>query len=127
MQKVTVATRSIDNFGIFISSLCAVHCALTPLLLLSTTVVSINPELLETIEIPFLVVSAFVALFSVATSLGRHKNFLPLIFAISGLAFVLFGGFYESLEVVFRVTGSLLIIASHSINKRLFKAKTYEE
>lgn len=126
MQKVNIAIKRVDNLGIVVSSLCAIHCAITPLLLISTTLISVNPEVLEVIEIPFLIVSAFVAFLSVATSLERHRNFLPLIFAVSGLAFVLLGGMFDNLEVAFRVLGSLLIITSHTINKRLFKAKRHE-
>ncbi len=127
MQKVSVAPKSIDNLGIFVSVLCAIHCGLTPILLVSTTFVSVNPELLEKVEIPFLIVSAFLAIFSVITSVQSHKNFLPLILALSGLAFVLLGGMFENQETIMRVTGSLLIVASHAMNKRITKVKGNEK
>ena len=126
MEKARIVARSIDNLGIFISILCAIHCALTPFLLLSTTFLSFNPELLESVETPFLLVSATLVFFSISTSLKHHRKFLPLIFALSGLAFILLGGIFHDQEVILRVKGSLLIVASHAINKRLTKVKNHE-
>lgn len=110
-----------DRIGIWVSSLCALHCLLLPLLLPIAPLVasSIFAEVwFERMILTFSILVGFAALF-----IGFHKyhrQLYPLYsLALGGLIYWnkdIFGHEYEPFTIA---VGAFLIIAAHFTNMRL--------
>jgi hypothetical protein len=120
----------LDRLGIWVSSLCAVHCLLLPLLLPIAPLVasSIFAEVwFERMILTFSILVGFAALF-----IGFHKyhrQLYPLYsLALGGLIYWnkdIFGHEYEPFTIAI---GAFLIIAAHVTNLRLCNGcKTCED
>ena len=126
MKKASSST--LDIVGAMASALCAMHCAITPLLLGFTAIGSIafltNPHL----EIIVLSLTASLALFSLLPSyLKGHRKGHALSLAFLGIFLLgsghLIGHEWElpSVEVVLAVAGGLLLCLAHLKNLKLLK------
>jgi hypothetical protein len=115
-----------DQVGMTISSLCFVHCMVTPIFLLTL------PWLGEYFHDPlfhlvvfFLVVP--VGMYAFTQGYGHHKNKWVLIFGVPGLLAVGLGAWVpnEIQDVIghetVTVIGSVLLITAHYINRRTCK------
>jgi hypothetical protein len=117
--------KNIDNLGILLSSICAVHCALLPILILVFPAVSIflsdREELTHILIFVFTLPAVFFAFYSM---LRIHGEKTPLYFILPGLALVFIGTFVvhsvvgHIWEPLFVVVGSLLMLRGHLLNKR---------
>lgn len=126
MIKTTATSSQLDNWGIFISTLCAIHCVLTPLLLISSAHLSTQVESLHSLELPLFAVAFGIAAIALYSSYKRHKSFQPLLLVVSGFILVLLaGGLATVFETLFRVIGSLLIISGHVQNSKLTHSRKY--
>lgn len=113
----------LDKLGIWISSVCALHCLLLPLLLPIAPLVasSVFAEVwFERTILSFSILVGFAALF-----VGFHKYHRQLYpiysLVLGGLIYWnkdIFGHHYEPFTIA---VGALLIIAAHLINLRLCK------
>ncbi|WP_412971907.1 MerC domain-containing protein [Glaciecola sp. MF2-115] len=130
--NVDVKTENVvlDRIGIWVSSLCAVHCLLLPLLLPIAPLVasSFFAEVwFERMILSFSIMIGFAALF-----IGFHKyhrQLYPLYsLVLGGLIYWnkdIFGEQYEPFTIAI---GAFLIIAAHITNMRLCKScKTCED
>lgn len=108
----------------WMSLLCAVHCAALPLLLVLAPAIGsrfIASDLLEWIMIGFAVI---IALWSIGRGYFReHHKRLPAVILLAGILLVVLAHTLlpDSLEPVAGVTGSLGIAAAQFINLRLVK------
>ena len=113
-----------DRLGILVSGLCAIHCALTPLLILLLPSVSFIPHSEElhlglAAAIPLISIAAFVPGFRI------HRDPRVLGYMVVGLICVWIGAInpWEALSFVtssfVTLTGSAFLIAAHRRNRRL--------
>ncbi len=115
----------IDNIGIFLSSVCAVHCALLPIIIFLFPIVasfSSDKESLTHILVFIFTIPAVV--FAIYSMVKIHGEKKPLLYILPGMVLVFIGTFLvhqwlgHNLEPIFVVSGSLLMIRGHLLNKR---------
>lgn len=122
-----------DKFAMILSSLCVVHCLLTPLLLIAIPslagVAMLTDETFHHLLLYFVVPVGFVALLMGFT---HHRTLWVVCFGLTGLMVLssplvleMLGLGHEVLgengETVVTVIGSLFVVAAHIVNLRLSK------
>src|SRR6478735_3130891 len=108
-----------DALGIATSLLCAIHCAVLPLLLTSLPLFGINiihNNLFEAGMIAFAFLIGSLALFHGYKR--HHHRPLPLFIFSTGFLFLVLKGIFLSYEIVLLVPAVLLILAGHFLNYR---------
>lgn len=122
-------TENWDRWGILLSSLCAIHCLITPVLLLALPVLGgyFHNPLVHIIMALFVVP---VGLFAFWSGYKHHKKVSLFVMGIVGLSLV--GGaplahdfFHELMhdfeflsEEVMTILGSVILICAHLLNRR---------
>lgn len=118
------ASSIVDRFGASASFLCAVHCAMLPL------VVAIPPSLglgflsEHAFERGFVVFSVAVAIASLWYGFRRHHRLAAFLFMVPGVLLLLLGVVVEAdhtgtFHAVLVAIGGLLVMAAHIANLRL--------
>jgi hypothetical protein len=110
-----------DNFAIFTSGLCLIHCLAAPLLLIAgLSGAFINWFEAEWIHQALLVPVVALAVLSLPHAYKQHGSLVPLLLAGVGII-TMSSSFYlpESLELWLVIPSALLIISAHGMNKRL--------
>ncbi len=115
---------AIDRAGVVLSLSCALHCGVTPLLLLGVVVgLPFGWLLEESTEALLLTAAIGTAAVSLGPSywrLHRRKRCLGLFAAgVTFVALAKLGPVVEALEPAAVVSGSALIAAAHIVNLRL--------
>jgi hypothetical protein len=127
MQEVgVIQTKNVvlDRLGVWVSSLCALHCLLLPLLLPIAPLVASSvfaEQWFERMILSFSILVGFAALF-----VGFHKyhrQMYPLYSLVLGALIYwnknIFGHEYEPFTIAI---GAVLIVAAHYTNMRLCKS-----
>jgi len=83
----------LDRFGIWLSSICAVHCIVMPFILLLFPVMMKWAHLSRMTDVIVMLIAAVFALFGCILSIRHHKNERPLCLVIIGLVINLTGRF----------------------------------
>lgn len=114
-----IAKINLDKVGIAASLLCAIHCALLPILF--TTLPLLSVELLENklIELGFILFSLLVGCFALYNGYARHhRKTWPLFLFAAGIALLLIAHFLleENWETAIKITGATIIIVAHILN-----------
>ncbi len=124
MNKIQAGNRKsrLDKVGFFLSVLCAVHCASTPLLvailpLLGTELLH-NPTLELALVGTTVVIAGGVLL---KDYLQVHKNIAPLLLLLAGFGAKLLGLFVfgQRYEPVVITSGAAFIILAYIVNWRM--------
>jgi hypothetical protein len=120
-----------DKLAIFLSSLCVVHCLLTPILLIAIPslagVTMLNDETFHRLMLFFVVPCGVLAL---AIGYTHHRQRWLAVSGLIGLAVLSsplwLGHAYlgEKGELVVSILGSLMIVAVHTINYKLGARKS---
>lgn len=110
--------KHVDMAGIGISFLCAVHCALLPLLVTALPLLGLQVFTQPSVELLMIVLSIIVGATSLALSFHKHKNLRPLTMLIIGFLGITAGHYWvaETLESFFTACGGLTIAISHYLN-----------
>jgi hypothetical protein len=112
-----------DQLGVVASSVCAVHCALSAVIVgASSALGTLFRD--ERLELAFLLSAVALAAASVATSYRRHRDQTVVVLAVTGLALLGAGRALESshlLETAGSVLGAGLLITCHLRNARLLR------
>jgi len=108
-----------DKIGIGASLLCAIHCALLPVLF--TTLPLLGIELLENenVELGFILFSFIVGCIALYDGYkNHHHKKLPLILFVVGILLLFFANFFleESTETIVKTVGAAFIISAHVVN-----------
>lgn len=108
-----------DTVGITASSICAVHCVLTPiaLLFLPALVKFLPSELFHRWLVPIVFCIGTLAFVS---GFRQHRRKLLLVPLIAGVALIAAGAFWianETAEIFITMLGSASIIAAHVMNR----------
>jgi len=109
----------IDKIGISLSGLCAIHCLVTPLLLLFIPAWGSYFQH-EFVHIIFFLIVSPLALVSFYRVLKKHRNRVPLILGIIGSGVLLLSffeaGHNHSGVHFLSVVGSIFLISGHYIS-----------
>lgn len=112
----------VDQIGIWTSTLCVIHCLLTPALLSFSAVWAHFLPSEERTHRTLAVAIAALGAIALVTSYRRHRSSRVLVLMAAGLAFI-FGGAYwgnylpsHTVEVLVTLVGSGFMISAHRIN-----------
>ncbi|NDK39311.1 MerC domain-containing protein [Pseudoxanthomonas gei] len=115
----------LDRFGATGSVICAVHCALTPLLLAAIPSLGLSAWLGDGFERGFVLFVTVLGLFSLLWGYRRHRTFRALTLLLIGLA-ILWAGISVSplhhqvvVHAVVMTLGGALVGLAHIVNLRL--------
>lgn len=120
MSSLGILIRQrLDRAGIWLSSLCLIHCVLT---IVIVSVVGAGSQFLLAPEVHRIGLAIALLIAAVATGWGAlsHRKAAPFVIAMSGLTFMggalaLPHGFYE---LVFTMIGVGLVAIGHFMNLR---------
>lgn len=115
-----LSSRVIDRFGSCVSFLCAVHCALKPLLFLVPSVVGLDVLRSHSLERVLLGIGVFLVLGSTLFGFRRHRQLSIFVPVGLALALILIGRFAgeQPVRTVLTVGGGLAIAFTHLMNLR---------
>lgn len=115
----------LDRFGATGSMLCAVHCAVIPVLLAAAPSLGLSFWLSDGVEQALVVFVTLLGLFSLVWGYRRHGALRALGFLIPGLVALWAGVLYDPLHhntvphAVVMTIGGLLVGVAHLVNLRL--------
>jgi uncharacterized membrane protein YfcA len=116
-----------DRLGIIASSLCFVHCILTPVVLSLSAVWAHYLPSEERFHRVLAVMVAAIGCFAIVTGYRKHRHRRVLFLMSAGLAFIFAGAYLGDrlpshiAEIAVTLTGSTLMITSHLINHTFCK------
>lgn len=118
-----------DRIGATASWVCAVHCLILPLFVVSLPVIGLGFLLEEETERLFIGFSAAIAGLSLLPAYFReHRKIQPILFATGGIGLIaLTHLLFEDrwlLKFAFLVIGALLLTSAHLLNRKLCRACT---
>lgn len=112
----------LDKLGMAVSSVCAVHCALAPILITVAPLIGLGFIFEEKFETTVIMVSLGLAFLSLVWGFYKdHRKFEPLYLLLLGSCFIYLSRL-ESValpEPLLMACGGLSIAASHFINMKL--------
>lgn len=115
----------LDRFGATGSLICAIHCALTPLMLAAIPSLGLSVWLGDGFERVFVAFVTVLGLFSLLWGYRRHRAFRALMLLLLGLATLWAGVFFPPLHTpvvlhaVVMTLGGTLVGLAHLVNLRL--------
>ncbi len=119
MSKKT--NNKLDKIGICVSLLCAVHCALLPLIITLLPLIGFGFLANNYFEMAIIATSLLIGYTSLRGSYRKHCNKTPLIIITQGFAIIFIGKMLiaQHYEWLFLTAGGLLIATAHFYNSRL--------
>lgn len=113
-----------DRIGMWASLVCAVHCALLPLVLALLPMLGLGALDLVDIDQAFVVFATVLGVTTLALGYRRHRAFGAWALLLPGLALVWANSFtalhdHSVWHAVMMVGGGLMIAAAHFLNFRL--------
>jgi hypothetical protein len=114
-----------DRAGIILSVLCAIHCFLTPILILSfpATQNLFHGDAHEKFHLILLGILPLIAIAAFIPGFRRHRNWQVFAWSLPGLAMIatvaLFLNEVSWVSTTVSILGSAFLIQSHRINRRL--------
>lgn len=124
---ILTSSNTLDRIGVAASCLCAVHCALAPLLLATLPLLGVGFLVEEQTEWAIVCVSVAVGFFSLVPAyIGTHRRCSPLVIFGTGLCVIVVARLWLDERLHFElpivVIGALLISAAHGLNLRLCRS-----
>ena len=125
-----IKNNTIDIIASTSSIICAIHCAVIPILLSFSSLSSLhflaNPYI-EWTFIGLAILFVFVSLWPSYRNI--HSKIKPMVFALAGFVLIALGRFdvSELWEVMNTVSGALLVSAAHFINWKLLRGKGHHQ
>jgi len=112
----------LDNIGITASTLCAIHCAVVPLLFTSLPLVGLGFLANAWVEWGMIIFALVIGVYSIGLSYWRtHRRSVPLFMLVSGFVIIMGGHAFTTTgksEAMIVPVGGLLIAAAHYVNYR---------
>lgn len=117
-----ISTKKLDVMAMGSSLLCAIHCAVIPVLLYSSTFAGLaflHEHWVEWVFIALAFVFVLVAL--LPSYRKKHKSVAPLVIVSIGFLFIVISRFptTETEEIITTTMGSLIICGAHYINWKM--------
>lgn len=120
-MKSTRHSSRLDNIGMTASVLCAIHCAIVPMLITVLPLIGLGFLANPLFEWSMILFALIVGVYAIGKSyFGLHHRILPPVLLLSGFAVIIIGhvlvsGAKEALVVP---AGGLLIAVAHFFNYR---------
>lgn len=112
-----------DKAGMVTSILCAIHCALLPMLLGVLPLIGLGFLATLWVEVLMVSFSLFIGIYALSSSCAKHQRNLPIIILITGFIILISGHLiFSPYESILAPTGGLTIAFAHFINLRYTKA-----
>lgn len=113
-----------DRIGMFGSLLCAVHCALLPLVVAILPTLGLGAFALVDIDQAFTVFATLLGVTTLSYGYRRHRAFHAWVFLVPGLALVWLASFtslhdHSLWHVLMMVAGGASMATAHFVNLRL--------
>lgn len=112
--------RSLDRTGMWVTTLCALHCLLLPVILPMLSLIGLSFIGEEVLERLILGTSILLGLVALVMGMRQHLRIYPLVLLVAG------GAIYwhkDSLgevgEPIIILCGAALIVAAHWVNLKL--------
>jgi len=123
------ALHRADRVGLTAAFLCALHCALLPLLLGILPALGMGLSNLEGMDVAFVILASLLGVTTVALGWRRHRVSTPWYALLFGLALLWVGEFtpvhhHSVAHAVFMSVGGLSVAGAHFLNMRLAHAPT---
>lgn len=120
----SLVRATLDKVGMAASSICAVHCALAPILITVAPLVGLGFIFEERFETIFIMASLGIAFLSLVWGFYKsHRKFEPLYLLLLGASLIAISRMESPLsflpEPVLMACGGLSIAISHYINLKL--------
>jgi len=112
-------SSKLDNVGMTASILCAVHCALVPLLITSLPLFGLGFLANPWFEWGMITLAVFVGFYAIGISYFRsHHRILPAVLLLGGFLLIIIGHVYVKSwrEAIIVPFGGLLIATAHFFN-----------
>ena len=119
--------KQADRIGFAASFLCAVHCALMPVLLALLPAFGLNAAGWVDIDQAFVVFATLLGAATLTFGWRRHRAFRAWLLLLPGLLLVWAGSFttlhdHSLMHAAVMATGGLLLAGAHLLNLRLTHA-----
>lgn len=112
-----------DGVGIATSIICAIHCALLPIV--ATTLPALAGVHNVIFEWGMIVLALIVGIYSLRHGFKKHhRNYTPFYLFGIGFLFLITKQFFHSMEIYFLVPAVIFMVAAHYRNYRLCKLST---
>jgi hypothetical protein len=113
-----------DRVGVLGSLMCALHCALMPLVLALVPALGVGLSGLGDLDQIVVVFATVLGVTSLSLGFRRHRAFRAWVLLVPGLVLVWAGSFtalhdHSMAHVLLMVAGGLLIAGAHLLNLRL--------
>lgn len=124
MKTLILNYINLDKIGLFLSALCALHCVLTPIIILSIPMMARYYLGSPLFHLVMAIMIIPVGLAAFISGVRHHKNKRVLYYGVPGLLIIgLVPFLVHSLglplnEVLLMLLGSYLLIRAHWINRR---------
>jgi MerC mercury resistance protein len=117
----------LDRLGVVSSTLCAIHCLLTPLALAALPVIGVQAVLGESLERSFVAAGLALGSLSLTPSFRRlHRRLFPLMLFLAGALLWLIARLGlasdSAMELPTMIAGSAAVVTAHVVNRRLCRA-----
>ncbi|OKS87345.1 MerC domain-containing protein [Mucilaginibacter polytrichastri] len=114
-------SNKMDVAGICVSILCAIHCALLPLVITLLPLIGLGFLANNYFEALIIAASLLIGYTSLTTSQRKHKQIWPLVILTTGFMVIFIGKMLINpyYEWLFLPAGGLLIASAHLYNSRL--------
>ena len=119
----------LDNIGITASTICAVHCAVVPLVFTSLPLIGLGVLANVWVEWSMIIFALAIGVYSIGSSYRRtHHRVLPLMILVAGFITIMAGHLLVTgiAEAVVVPIGGLLIALAHFVNYRYTGACNHE-
>lgn len=128
--SASLFARLADRFGATASFLCAVHCALLPVVLAVLPALGLGFLADHRFEHGFIAFACVLALTSLVVGFRRHQRFGAFAFLVPGVALLVAGLVFEYestlLHAALVAMGGSLIALAHLANLRLAHAHVHD-
>jgi|SRR6185437_1391053 len=114
-------SSKLDNIGMTASILCAVHCAIVPLLITSLPLLGLGFLANPFIEWSMIIFALCIGVYAIGLSYFRiHRKRLPMALLITGFLIIIAGHLFITSwkEAIIVPIGGLLIATAHFFNFR---------
>ena len=112
-------TSKLDNVGMTASILCAMHCAIVPLLITSLPLLGLGFLANPLVEWSMIILALCIGIYAIGLSYFRaHHKILPMLLLITGFLIIIAGHLFITSwrEAIVVPIGGLLIATAHFFN-----------
>lgn len=130
--KISDKRSLADRFGATASFMCALHCALLPVIFAALPALGLSFLADHAFERAFVGFSVALAITSLVFGFRRHRRFAAFVFMIPGVLLLLIGVLINVdhtnvSHAVLVSMGGVLVMCAHIANLRLAHAHTHSE